>query len=342
MSLKVWKRFLPKGLKRRIKHIVELFRTINDIGPYSMAIAGKNKLVTKLDMLLCMILYEASPADYYFFDFKQIPRKNRKTFLTFGKHKRLIEKNYSNKEYLAYWGKNSFLERFSAFHKREWAMANECTLEQFKQLSRAEGRIICKPNGGERGKGIEVLAVNDENAEQLFEKIRALNDYVLEEWIDQHPQLSRIYPDAVNPVRIQTICKENEVSIIGATLTCGKTKKYANASSGAYFALVDIETGEVCSDLYDYETKSVLFKHPITGAEVRGINIPFWKEATEMVKNAAMITPNVITIGWDVAISKNGPKLIEGNIAPGYTAYQMPVLTGVPYGNLRVFAPFLK
>ena len=47
-----------------------------------------------------------------------------------------------------------------------------------------------------------------------------------------------------------------------------------------------------------------------------GREIPLWKEAMAMVKRAAEMIPSVKYIGWDVAISENGPLFIEGNHDP--------------------------
>ena len=45
--------------------------------------------------------------------------------------------------------------------------------------------------------------------------------------------------------------------------------------------------------------------------------------AAELVKKAAMVLPQVGYIGWDVAITENGPAIIEGN---NYCAYDFPQL----------------
>ena len=42
-----------------------------------------------------------------------------------------------------------------------------------------------------------------------------------------------------------------------------------------------------------------------------------FNEAVELVKKAAKVVPEIGYIGWDVAISENGPIIIEGNCFPG-------------------------
>ena len=42
-----------------------------------------------------------------------------------------------------------------------------------------------------------------------------------------------------------------------------------------------------------------------------------FREAIELVEKAAEVIPEVAYVGWDVAIGRNGPELIEGNPFPG-------------------------
>ena len=46
------------------------------------------------------------------------------------------------------------------------------------------------------------------------------------------------------------------------------------------------------------------------------------KETLELCEKAAKEIPNVRYIGWDIAITENGPEIIEVNSYPCYTNYQ--------------------
>ena len=47
-----------------------------------------------------------------------------------------------------------------------------------------------------------------------------------------------------------------------------------------------------------------------------GRKIPFWNEVLSICNDAAKKIPKCQYIGWDVAITENGPLLIEGNHMP--------------------------
>ncbi len=57
----------------------------------------------------------------------------------------------------------------------------------------------------------------------------------------------------------------------------------------------------------------VFYTHPDTGESIVRFHIPYYKEAVDFVKNLALVRPDVGYVGWDIAITPDGPTLIEGN-----------------------------
>lgn len=57
---------------------------------------------------------------------------------------------------------------------------------------------------------------------------------------------------------------------------------------------------------------AILERHPDTGVVFDGFEVPFFHEALMVARQAAEMVP-VSVAGWDVAISHDGPVLIEGN-----------------------------
>jgi hypothetical protein len=58
--------------------------------------------------------------------------------------------------------------------------------------------------------------------------------------------------------------------------------------------------------------------HKDTGKKLSDLKVPFMSEVYDIVKKAAMRCPETQYIGWDVAVTKDGPVLIEGNGCSGY------------------------
>ena len=67
-------------------------------------------------------------------------------------------------------------------------------------------------------------------------------------------------------------------------------------------------------------------EHPLTHVKFDGFQIPCFEEAKKMVLEASLRSDKILVVGWDVAISKDGPVIIEGNRRPGFDIVQ--VLSG--------------
>jgi hypothetical protein len=79
-------------------------------------------------------------------------------------------------------------------------------------------------------------------------------------------------------------------------------------------------------------------RHPTTGSVFAGTPLPWWREACQLVREAALRFLPVRTIGWDVALTGAGPVIVEGNMAwdpvddvilgspSGVKAHEMPSL----------------
>ena len=61
-----------------------------------------------------------------------------------------------------------------------------------------------------------------------------------------------------------------------------------------------------------------IYVHPGTDIVMVGKAIPYWKETLEMLEEAAKVLPQLRYVGWDVAVTEQGPLIIEGNPTPGF------------------------
>jgi hypothetical protein len=54
--------------------------------------------------------------------------------------------------------------------------------------------------------------------------------------------------------------------------------------------------------------------HPDTGTRLDGFRIPFWQEALDLAKQAHKSFSEFGFLGWDLALTKDGPKFLEANV----------------------------
>ena len=67
----------------------------------------------------------------------------------------------------------------------------------------------------------------------------------------------------------------------------------------------------------------------------KDVKIAGVKEAFDMCKKASLKVPKLRYIGWDVAITENGPAIIEGNEYPSYGPVQNYMLNSKNEGHLK-------
>lgn len=220
--------------------------------------------------------------------------------------------------------------RFAKYMGRPWCVNNEVSLEEFRDIFSGIDRIIYKPVGGNCGKGVSVYDISEDNIEDVYRELRDFPAGVVEHYLVQHPELSSLAPDSVNTIRVVTISSKDfpvndagdHFDIAYAALRIGGGSSVVdNFHSGGMVTAVDLETGKVITNAVDMKGK-VYRNHPVTEKKIQGFTIPAFNDVLDMAKAACGDLEGYL--GWDIAVSENGPVLIEVNTKPAVALLQMP------------------
>lgn len=285
---------------------------------------GHSKPRTFLSMLWCAARYGAGYYDYVMFGFYDMKGKQRDTYLTRIRNKKVCELMNDDTFSDEFDDKLRFNARFADFLHRKTLNVEEASIEELADFLASQESFFAKPNRGTCGNGIEKLKSADfSSAEELqvYLKKKGLN--VLEEVITQHPQMAALHPESVNTLRILTDRVGDTVHIAYIVVKIGRDGGFCdNSGQGGVICRVDEKTGKICSIATDdyFNTYEV---HPNTGITFNGYQIPMLDEAVKLAKEAAFVVPQTCHVGWDVAITHNGPVLIEGNDYPGTDLCQL-------------------
>lgn len=306
--------------------------------------SGKSKGVVLACFVHDYVTYGVNPKEYFWFHFDGKTSEQKKTFFTKKMFRKLLKRNNSPEFVQILNDKYIFSQTFSEFTGRKVIRSGKAmSMEELEKLFEDSERIVYKPKDGSGGEGIRVIEKNDyPDLKVLADKLRSMPDGVVEQWIRQNEAMSAAYPDAVNCIRIATLYRDGQCHWLGAVFTLGQNhNKITNSFQGALFGLIDVDTGIVTTDLCSYSDE--IFKaHPDTGFIAKGFKVPYWKEVLELTARAAAVVPQVGYIGWDVAISENGPVLIEGNsVSAGYYAYQHYLLREDGEGSRAVWEQYI-
>ncbi len=192
----------------------------------------------------------------------------------------------------------------------------------------ANGKYVCKPIKGNKGARFFVFEkrdnffyINNEivEVEDLIEKTRKVR-YLVQSFINQHVDYSRIAPGNLNTIRIETLRFKNTTHIFYAVARFSAKEGVLvdNASQGGTFVGVDIERGVLRKHGEYFDNIQGLHEktHPISGVTYKDFEIPQWKEVIKLVKKLHPLFSELSSIGWDIAITENGPMVIEANAMP--------------------------
>ena len=329
-----------------------MFKTIDEIHKEN----GKSKLSIFYDMQKCARRYGAGYSDYYLLEFYKKTDSQRNTYLTGGRNSELCKKYYDMNYLHCFVNKDEFNEIFKEYIKRDWIRVNTANKKQVIDFFEKHNVFMAKPIDGFSGKGIEKIDVNSfTSLDELYIYLTSEgSDYILEEIIKQHEDLNKLYPNAINTIRVVTILTtENNKPFVTlseeerktAKLKChiiysccriGNGNYVDNFGSGGMVAPVDEKTGIIKEDAMDKQ-KNIYKQHPETGCVIKGFKFPYWNEVLELCEKASFEVPQIGYVGWDVAITPEGPVFVEGNEFPGYNLYQLPIHTK---DNIGVMARF--
>ncbi len=267
--------------------------------------------------------------------------------------KRINELNFQNPRYDEFHGKftgrvitgdkfyfNIFLERFGIPTPKVYLFVKDSAplyvnpefkvdagmtpRNQLRQFFSYDMEAFAKPSDGQLGNGIFAIRAEGgrvfiDNEEASFDDLITTvlsSDYLIQERIIQHPKMSELCDSTINSIRLQTVMDmDGKVHPFGAGLRIGRNGGYVdNWAKGGIFVGIDMSNGRLMEKGFlkpQFGTCSTC--HPDTKVIYKGFEIPYYKEAEEMALKLHKYLYRCHSVGWDIAITENGPVFIEGN-----------------------------
>jgi hypothetical protein len=211
------------------------------------------------------------------------------------------------------------------------------SLNRFLAARQDLDKVCFKSVEGWGGHGFELVQLARENAGASLVRVRTgehmaveqfcrdvLNQaagesaWVLERFLAQHEQLSRLNPSSLNTLRIWALQYEpGAAKPLLAYLRIGRADAIVdNQSSGGIVVPIDMHTGTLGAAMDGTPRRQVFPVHPDHGAQIEGVQIPFFAESLALAADSVLAFPGIRFAGVDVAISQSGPTVIELNTSP--------------------------
>lgn len=280
-----------------------------------------------LDTAICTLRYGAGLQDYLNFRFYEKKHAQRKNYVTVGYLDKAITR-LSNIKWSPYISnKTNFHKHYGKYTKRDF-YDPETGFEGFEAFLNRHPVFVYKPQIGLGGKNV-VKMVTEEIADRkaFFDQITE-EKACLEELVIQHPAWEALCPGCVNTMRIITGAAKGQSWLVYGATRIGSGKGIAdNFHMGGSAVLIDMETGKLTGNGFDKKLNEHEFSS--TGVRYDGYEIPYFEEIKQMCLEAALVNDQIHFVGWDVAVTPEGPLLIEGNRGSGFDLPQVLAKRGL-------------
>lgn len=156
--------------------------------------------------------------------------------------------------------------------------------------------------------------------------------FILQEAAVNHSEIVQFSTGGLITFRVVTVVRDNsDIEILSTDMVMPFGAAAANhGSHGGILSRLDARSATLG---IAYKRLPVLMKHthhPETGAKIEGVKLTVWPQLESLAIRAHKCFPDIFSIGWDLAVTPNGPVIVEANTQygaplgffPGRTAYR--------------------
>lgn len=188
-------------------------------------------------------------------------------------------------------------------------------------------RYIIKPAVGSSGGRDVRQATVDSLVNFLSEqkKVKSGIDWIVQELIEQHSDLSELNESSINTLRVMSFVDlYGEVSILSSFLRIGRKGSFVDNSKGGGVIVGVDSFGILKNRGYDKDF-CIYHKHPDTQVYFSGRRMPSYDVILENIKEWHNLIQEIRLISWDVAVGNDGKTyLLELNVInQGISSHQL-------------------
>jgi hypothetical protein len=215
-------------------------------------------------------------------------------------------------------------------HPQPLMMVDKISIKRLTEIANLEQGLFCKPrktmgakdtlafkwlgNGiyqDAEGQTLDMVAI----CARLALKGKAM---LVQPWLRNHKELGGFAKDSLIAIRVVTVLNaedEPEVTLAMMRLLSKLEPDWQHLPDGEYASPINLETGEMGLFTGDnFKTALVrMTHHPVTGAAINGVKLKNWPAVSELALKAHRCFKHRVVVGWDIALTPDGPVVIEGN-----------------------------
>ncbi len=197
-----------------------------------------------------------------------------------------------------------------------------------------DGDYFLKNTMMESGYGVIGFSVNSgaivlsdgRSGMAVIEQITSRGRWIVQKRILPHPAIRSVNGSALNTTRLYTISTINGFQFLGGyqAFATGSSETDSWQHGSVYVAIDPFNNrlGRFGITSQSDLREGVIFQHPDSEVVFEGYEIPFLKESVALCCKAHSLFEQTFIIGWDIAITEEGPIIVEANENPGINVLQ--------------------
>ncbi|MFW5803679.1 MAG: sugar-transfer associated ATP-grasp domain-containing protein [bacterium] len=176
-------------------------------------------------------------------------------------------------------------------------------------------KMFVKSLAGSSGAGADIILFNEEFLKRNKENL------VFQEFVEPEKSLKKIAPVKATPtLRINSyLDKFDNLEICSSFIKWPIEGSVSdNMDNGSIGVGININNGILLAEGMTVKGSvnkngEKILAHPVSNKKFENFSIPYWKDIIYLLKILHKTFYNLKFIGWDIAITDNGPVIIEGN-----------------------------
>lgn len=210
--------------------------------------------------------------------------------------------------------------------------------------------IFAKPNFGIASLGafaitdatmdaVSIAETGQVSYSDLFHKFFANEIYLLQESVENHPAL-QVFSQYLATVRVANIVEDGDVRLQYSLIKIPSAKNIADNywRDGNTLAEINPKSGKIMKVVTGRGFKvRDIENHPDTDEPMIGFQLPYWKEVLELNQKTSSLFPEVTYQSLDIAITPNGPMVIEINRGGSFELPQLVRRKGILTDSMKEF-----
>lgn len=200
---------------------------------------------------------------------------------------------------------------------------------------KSRGALIIKPFDLGKGNGVHRIGWQNDriyidgeekSTEDFLDFLDSKNQFIICEYIKQHPYADRLYDKTSNTIRLITMrdpkTHVHKVFFAVQRMGTAKTIPVDNGSKGGLVSKIDVETGRL-SEARCLHNRNVYYEHPDSKNRIEGMVVPGWDDVKDEILKVSQKLPFIDFIAWDLLITEKGVCVIEANSSSGVNIIQL-------------------